>query len=96
MALHYTRKKDSVDQQTTFEVTADMVLPGMAAPNARPMETELEEQQALPGETAEPLPKMEPAPQSETRKARFWSARRLAIAITILIGLLIVGMVAAG
>lgn len=94
MAIHYTRKKDSVDRQTTFEVTADMVLPGMAAPNARPMETEREELQPLPGGTAEPLPKMEPSPLSETRKARFWSAKRLAIAIMVLIGLLVVGLLA--
>lgn len=95
MALHYTRKKDSVDRQTTFEVTADMVLPGMAAPNARPMETEREELQALPGKTADALPKMEPSPQSETRNTRSWSAKRLAIAIiTILIGMLVVGLLA--
>lgn len=94
MAIHYTRKKDSADRQTTFVVTADMVLPGMAAPNARPMEAEREELQALPGETADALPKMEPAPQNETRKARFWSAKRLAIAIMVLIGLLVVGLLA--
>lgn len=94
MALHYTRKKDSADRQTTFEVTADMVLPGMAAPNARPMEVEREELQALPGGTADALPQMEPSPQSETRKARFWSARRLAIAIMVLIGLLVAGLLA--
>lgn len=94
MTVHYTRKKESIDQQTTFEVTADMVLPGMAAPNARPMETEQEELQALPGETADALPKMEPAPQRETRNTRFWSAKRLAIAIMVLIGLLVVGLLA--
>lgn len=91
MAINYTRRKDVIDKSTTIEFanSADMVLPGMDTNEARPREIDQEKKTEVPGEVMGPLPDIPAVDPKEPLNYRFWTPRRIAIAIIICIGVLI-------
>lgn len=93
MAVQYTRKKETIDSETTFHITSDMVMPGMQV--ARPFEMEkrvtVVEDEGLTDREDNPLP-AEEISQSKNRFSwlRFLGGLILAavlVSLLVLIGI---------